>query len=97
MPFPMAFPQSKGTLVVGLIAEVTDTFSNESAMLTMSPSTLPSLSPLVTRDGCTESLGLIGFRSLPSEESDTEWNDEMEEAGAWLMRAEPKACERGGG
>lgn len=74
MPLPvvMAFPQSKGTLVVGLIAEVTDTFSNESAMLTISPSTLLSLSPFVTSDDCVDSLGLMGFRSLPSEESDTE-------------------------
>lgn len=74
MPLPllMTFPQSKGTLAVGLIAEVTDTLSNESAMLTMSPSTLSSLSPFVTSENCTDSLGLMGFRSLPSEESDTE-------------------------
>lgn len=73
MPLPLlaAFPQSKGTLAVGLIAEVTDTFSNESAMLAMSPSTLLSLSPFVTSDDCTDSLELMGFRSLPSER-DTE-------------------------
>lgn len=72
LPLLITFHQSKGTLVVGLIAEVTDTFSNESAMLTMSPSTLPSLSPFVTSDDCTDSLGLVGFGSFPSEESDTE-------------------------
>jgi len=92
-----AFSQSKGMVVVGLIADVTDTFSNESAMLTTSPSTLPSLPPIVPGDDRVDSLGLGGFNSFPSEESDTEWNDEMEEPGAWRMRTAPKAWVRAGG
>jgi len=64
----MAFSQSDGKVVVGLIADDTDTFSKESAMLMTSPSTLPS-SPVILGD---DRLRLGGCNSFPSEESDTE-------------------------
>lgn len=80
----------------GLAADGAETFSNDSAMLAVSMSVaLPSASK-VNEGGLGLILGLWISTWLPSDERETEWKEEMEDAGACPMRPVPNLCAPGG-
>lgn len=73
LTFPIAFSQSKGIAVEGLIAEVAETFSNDSEILIESPSVMLLVSASKVKDGGLFALlGLCVSILLPSEDRDTE-------------------------
>jgi hypothetical protein len=63
---------------VGLTAQVDDTFSNDSSKLLVSP-----LPPLFSRSMGKMAIWACspGVSLPPSDERETEWNDETEDAG----------------
>lgn len=93
---PIACSQSKEMGVEGLAADGTETFSNDSVMLAVSRSvTLPSASK-VNEGGLGLILGLWTSTLVPSDERETEWKEEMEDAETCPTRPAPNLCPPGG-
>lgn len=91
---PMACSQSNGTVDEGLAADGTEMFSNDSTMLAVSKSAMLLSASRVHEGG----LGIILCTSTlpPSDERETEWKEEMDDAGACTTRPAPNLCAPGG-
>lgn len=92
----MPCSQSKEMAVEGLAADGAETFSNDSAMLAVSISMVALSVSKVSEGGLLLISGLGISIWLPSDERETEWKEEMEDAEACPTRAAPNLCAPGG-
>lgn len=92
----MACSQSKGVAVKGLAADGAETFSNDSVMLAVSKSVMLLSASRVSEGGLELILGLCISMLLPSDERETVWKEDTEDAGACPTRPAPNLCGPGG-
>ncbi len=79
--FPGGFGGRGGSVMGGRKDEGADTFSNDSSRL--SPSSVPAIDHSRSKENACRGLTPTAVGSPPSEERETEWKDETDEACAW--------------